>query len=319
MTPRKILLRSTGKEIPIFTGSQQVHVTADIAYAVWRYWETTLDEEFLAGPGAELLYETARFWASRAELGEGHHHIRGVVGPDEYHHSVNDNTYTNWMARFNLEKAAWVARRTGTNVQEAQEWSGIAASLFVPAPRLDGVIEQFEGFFALEDYRLAARERFKAPVSRLFDWEQINRLKILKQADVLMLPLLFPDAFSDDVVLANYRYYEPRTDHGSSLSPAVHAAIAARVGLREDAQRYFDQALWLDLSNAMDNSMLGVHPATMGGVWQALVFGFLGVRFTDAGPQPHEHAAERLPPGWKSVELALAWRNTTRYVRVERT
>lgn len=319
VTPRKILLRSTGKEIPIFTGTQQIHVTADIAYAVWRYWEATLDEEFLAGPGAEILCETARFWVSRMVRGERHHHIRCVVGPDEYHHSVDDNAYTNWMARFNLERAAWVAQRAGTNLQEAQEWTGMAGSLYVPTPRPDGVIEQFDGFFGLGDYPLPAGERFKAPVSRLFDWEEINRLRILKQADVLMLPLLFPDDFSDEVVTANYRYYEPLTDHGSSLSPAVHAAIAARVGLRDDAERYLNQALWLDLSNAMDNSMLGVHPATMGGVWQAVVFGFLGVRFTDAGPQPDARAAARLPPGWKNVELALAWRDRTQGVTVDRT
>jgi trehalose/maltose hydrolase-like predicted phosphorylase len=190
--------------------------------------------------------------------------------------------------------------------------------LFVPGGRADGVIEQFDGFFELEEYPLADEDRFKAPVSRLFDWQKINRCKILKQADVLMLPLLFPEAFSDEVVLANYRYYEPLTDHGSSLSPAVHAALAARLQLGDDAERYLKQALWLDLSNAMDNSMLGVHPATMGGVWQALVFGFLGVHFTDAGPQPAPQAADRLPLGWKSVELALAWRGRTHHVKVKR-
>jgi alpha,alpha-trehalose phosphorylase len=318
VTPTKIVLKSTGKEIPIFTGTQQVHVTADIAYAAWRYWEATLDEDFLAGPGSEILFETARFWVSRVTPGQSHHHIRGVVGPDEYHYSVNDNAYTNWMARFNLERAAWAAQRAGVHEAEAQEWSGLARSLYCPAPGADGVIEQFEGFFTLGDYPLPQEERLKAPLSRLFDWQEINRLKLLKQADVLMLPLLFPDAFSDEVVAANYRYYEPLTDHGSSLSPAVHAAIAARLGLSEDAQRYWKQALWLDLSNAMDNSMLGVHPATMGGTWQALVFGFLGVRFTDAGPQVDARAAQRLPAGWECVELALAHRGRTHAIKVER-
>ena len=227
--------------------------------------------------------------------GERHHHIRGVVGPDEYHHAVNDNAYTNWMARFNLERAA--GRRSAARLH-AGGGAGVerpGALAVLPGPGADGVIEQFEGFFALEDYPLPKEERFKAPMSRLFDWEEINRLKLLKQADVLMLPLLFPDAFSDEVVAANYRYYEPLTDHGSSLSPAVHAAIAARIGLSEDAQRYWKQSLWLDLSDAMDNSMLGVHPAAMGGTWQALVFGFLGVRFTEAGPQADARRGEGCP------------------------
>ena len=319
VTPTKILLRSSGKEIPIFTGSQQVHVTADIAYGVWRYWEATRDEEFIAGPGAELLFETARFWTSRVTRGERHHHIRGVVGPDEYHHGVNDNAYTNWMARFNLERAVWAARRYRTEESEADEWEALAQSLYCPAPGEEGVIEQFEGFFSLGDYPLPKEERFKAPVSRLFDWDQINRLKLLKQADVLMLPLLFPEAFSDEVVAANYRYYEPLTDHGSSLSPSVHAAIAARIGLREGAERYWKQSLWLDLSNAMDNSALGVHAAAMGGTWQTLVFGFLGVRFTDAGPQVDGLVARRLPPGWEGVELPLAYRGKSHHVKVVRT
>lgn len=316
VTPTKIILKSSGKEIPIFTGSQQIHVTADIAYAVWRYWEATEDEAFLTGPGADILFETAPFWRSRVICDERHCHIRGVVGPDEYHYSVNDNTYTNWMARFNLERAAWLARRSGLHLSEADEWAGLAQSLYIPPPDERGVLEQFDGFFALDDYALPREERFKAPVSRIYDWQQINRLKILKQADVLMLPLLFPESFSDEVVAANYHYYEPLTDHGSSLSPAVHAAIAARIGLRDDAERYWKQSLWLDLSNAMDNSMLGVHPAAMAGTWQALVFGFLGIRFTEAGPQPDPDAQRKLPFGWGSIALRLAYRGRTHVVAV---
>lgn len=319
VTPSKIVLKSTGKEIPIFTGTQQIHVSADIAYAVWRYWETTGDEQFLVGPGAEILFETARFWTSRVTRGERHYHIRGVVGPDEYHHSVDDNAYTNWMARFNLNQAAEAARHLGTNLAEAQEWATLAESLYIPLPDEHGVIEQFEGFFTLADYPLPKAERFKAPVSRLFDWQQINGLKLLKQADVLMLPLLFPTAFSDEIVAANYRYYEPLTDHGSSLSPAVHAAIAARIGLQEDAERYWKQSLWLDLSNAMENSTLGIHPAAMGGTWQALVFGFLGVSFDEEGPHAGPCAAQRLPAGWDRVELSLIYRGRAYPLTVSRT
>lgn len=316
VTPTKVRVDGTDEEVPVFTGSQQMHVTADIAYAVWRYWDATHDEDFLAGPGAEILFETARFWASRVTPGERHHHIRGVMGPDEYHLAVNDNAYTNWMVRFNLERAAWAAHRYGRHPQEAVQWSTLASSLHCPAPGADGVIEQFDGFFALADLPLPKKERLDGPVSRFFDWQEINRFKVLKQADVLMLPLLFPDAFSDEVVAANYDYYEPLTDHGSSLSPAVHAAIAARLGRTEDALHYWKLSLWLDLSDAMQNSMLGVHPAAMGGTWQALVFGYLGVRFTDEGPQPDPRAAGRLPRGWGRVELALAWRGKTHAVKV---
>lgn len=314
VTPTRIILKTTRQEIPIFTGTQQVHVTADIAYAVWHYWEATHDEAFLAGEGADLLFETARFWASRVTRDARGYHIRQVVGPDEYHHDVDDNAYTNWMARFNLDRAAWLAGSLGSaarprlGADEPSRWQEVAAGLCCAGPDDRGVIEQFAGFHALEDYRLSPQERFKAPVSRLFHWDKVNRLKLIKQPDVLMLLMLFPDAFARDVVAANYRYYEPLTDHGSSLSAPVHAATAARLGLYEDAERYWKQSLWFDLSNQMQNSDLGVHPAAMGGVWQALVFGWLGVRFTSDGPQVDAAPAVRLPAQWRAVALKLAWR-----------
>ncbi len=333
VTPTVIRLKTMGKEIPIFTGSQQVHVTAGVAHGLWRYWEATRDREFLRDAGVEMLAETARFWASRCVRGPRHYHLRGVVGPDEYHHSVNDNAYTNWMARFNLERAVWaaewlrrefpqawaaLAERIALAPDEPREWAEVARGLYCPGPNAEGVIEQFEGFFDLEDYPLPREERFKAPVSRLFDWDRINQLKLIKQADVLMLLHLFPDAFPLEVIAANYRYYEPITDHGSSLSPGIHAAVAARVGFREEAERYWRESLWLDLSDVMSNSALGIHPACMGATWQALVFGFLGVRFTDAGPVPDPEAGARLPARWDAVSLSLAWRGRVYPVAVSK-
>ena len=333
VTPSMIRLKTTATEIPIFTGTQQIHVTAGVAHAAWRYWEATGDEAFLRDAGVEILAETARFWTSRGTREGGRVHIQGVVGPDEYHHSVNDNAYTNWMARFNLERAveavAWLRRafppawdglveRLALAPDEPQQWAAVAADLYCPGPNARGVIEQFAGFFDLEDYPLPTGERFKAPVSRLFDWDRINRLKLIKQADVLMLLHVFPEAFPREVVAANYRYYEPITDHGSSLSPGIHAAVAARLGLREDAERYWRQSLTLDLSDVMANSALGVHPACMGATWQALLFGVLGVRFTDAGPRPDAEAGRRLPGAWRAVSLALAWRGRVYPVEVAR-
>jgi alpha,alpha-trehalose phosphorylase len=319
-TPRRILLKSSGKEIPIYTGYEQVHVTADVAYGIWRYLEATGDERFLAEAGAEILFETARFWVSRCERGENHYHIRGVTGPDEYHHTVDDNAYTNWMARFNLEKAVqacetltgsrpevWEAlrRKLAIDADEPARWDDVARNLYCPEPRDGEVIEQFRGYFALSDYLVPESERFHAPLRRLFEAEEVNRSQLIKQADVLMLPYLFPERFSHSALEANYCYYEPRTDHGSSLSPPVHAALAARLGRCGEALDYWRRGLWLDLSNTMGNSALGAHAACMAGTWQTLVFGFLGVRFEEDGPVLG--AEPRLPPGWRSVELALQY------------
>lgn len=333
VTPRQIVLKTTRRTIPIFTGTQQIHVSADVAHGVWRYWEATGDATFMRETGVEILAETARFWASRCEPGTRQYHIRRVVGPDEYHHDVDDNAYTNWMARLNLQRAAQAARwleelaperwdllaeRLGIEREEVEEWRRVGETLFVPQPDARGLIEQFAGFFDLEDRALAADERFKAPIDRLFEWDRTNAMQVIKQADVLMLFHLFPEAFTDDVVAANYRYYEPRTDHGSSLSPAIHAGVAARLGLGEDAERYWRQSLWLDLSNVMNNSALGVHAACMGATWQALVFGFLGLRFDGPVPRPQALRAGRWPHDWRAVALELAWRGQRIPVAVSR-
>ncbi|MGQ9424334.1 beta-phosphoglucomutase family hydrolase [Gilvimarinus sp. F26214L] len=361
VTPRKIILRTTRKEIPIYTGTQQLHVTADVAYGLWRYWEATGDEAFMAETGVEVFAETARFWHSRCVEENNRYHLRGVVGPDEYHHSVDDNAYTNWMAWFNLVNACravnWLWRkhpsrhaelvnRIALAESELQAWRHLLDRLHRPQPNKNGIIEQFEGFFELADYPLPAEERFKAPISRLFDWEEINRLKLIKQADVLMLLHLFPECFPPDVLAANYDFYEPITDHGSSLSPSIHAAIAARLGRQEAAEHYWRQSLFLDLSNVMHNSSLGVHPAAMGGTWQALLWGFLGVSFAKSSPTEHrelndeleklpdrpfesplwnaeqpivgDSAARRLPQRWRHLAFTIYWRGRSHRVEVSR-
>jgi len=331
VTPRSILLKTSGTKIAIYTGIEQVHVTADVAYAVSEYFDATGDEAFMLEAGAEILFETARFWASRCVRGPDHYHIRGVTGPDEYHHTVNDNAYTNWMARFNLEKAVWAAGWLASghaarwaelaaaltlDQTEIAVWQEVARDLYCPQPTESGVIEQFDGFFKLQEYRIPEGERFKPPITRLFEAEEINRRRLIKQADVLMLLFLFPHLFSRAVLAANYAFYEPLTDHGSSLSAAIHAALAARLGLRRDAEQYWRRSVWLDLSNTMGNTAHGVHGACMGGTWQALVFGFLGVDFSAEGPVASAEAGARLPDDWRSVELKLVYRGRVHPVSV---
>jgi trehalose/maltose hydrolase-like predicted phosphorylase len=202
--------------------------------------------------------------------------------------------------------------------EEIASWQNVARDLYCPQPTPSGVIEQFEGFFQLKEYRIPEWERFKPPITRLFEAEEINHRQLIKQADVLMLLFLFPEQFSREVLAANYAYYEPRTDHGSSLSPPIHAALAARLGLRREAERYWRRSLWLDLSNAMGNSAHGVHAACMGGTWQALVFGFLGVGFSAGSPSPAAEAGARLPDDWRTVDLKLAYRGQAHPVRASR-
>jgi len=312
--------------IPIFTGTQELHITADIAWAVFKYWDATLDQDFMCQFGVEILIETARFWVSRVAFYNNQYHLKEIVGPDEYHHGVTDNAFTNWMVRHNLEvaikMATWLSKehpsyflslssRLDFSNEEIPKWQDVLEHLFIPSPGPDGVIEQFEGFFELKPVKLSSLEKTRAPISRLFNWDSINHTRIVKQADVLMIPFLFPDQLPASVIRSNYDYYDPITDHGSSLSPCVYAAIAARIGRMEDALRYWRESLYFDLRNIMSNSQLGIHAASLGGTWQALVFHLLGVRLTEAGYSFDQNALTLIPPAWRGLKLKLVYRSRT--------
>ena len=317
-------------KIPIFTGPQELHITADIAWAIFKYWDATLDQEFMRDYGVEILIETARFWVSRVVQSKNHYHLKEVVGPDEYHHGVTDNAFTNWMVRFNLEVAIkmtkWLSKEYSNRSSELSSilnltpdeisaWQDVYNRLYIPQPGENGVIEQFEGFFSLKPAQLSPSDKTRAPISRLFGWKKINQTQIVKQADVLMIPFLFPDQLPLSVIKANYDYYNPITDHGSSLSPCVHAAIAAMIGKKDDALRYWRESLYFDLHNTMSNTQLGIHAAALGGTWQAFVFHLLGVRPSEAQLSPgfkiDEKATGLIPPEWSGLRITLKYRNRT--------
>jgi trehalose/maltose hydrolase-like predicted phosphorylase len=309
-----------GEVVRILTGEQEHHISADVAFGVWKYWEATGDERFLVDAGAEILIETARFWASRAgREDDGRYHIRGIIGPDEYHETVDDNAYTNGLAQWNLEVGEEVtrlfaerwpeqwgalSRRLGLEAEEPRRWLEVARELCTGFDEQTGLFEQFRGYFGLEDIDLAAFEPRTAPMDVLLGRERIQRSKIIKQADVVMLVHLLWERLPPAVRKANFEYYEPRCGHGSSLSPAIHALVAARLGDAALAERYFRQAAEVDLSDNMGNAAGGVHVGALGGLWQAAVFGFAGLRFTDERP---EHRPN-LPPSWRSLSMRFQWR-----------
>ncbi len=317
-----------GTVVEILTGAEEHHISADVAYAVWQYWQATGDDAFMLAAGAEIILETARFWASRGTLeADGRYHIRRVIGPDEYHESVDDNAYTNLMAQWNLERGAELAHLLETRwpergrdialamsltADESSEWQRLAEVMYTGFDPESGLYEQFAGYFELEDIDLAAYEPRTAPIDVLLGRERIQRSKVIKQADVLMAICLLWDRFPGAVREANFRYYEPRTSHGSSLSPAIHALVAARLGDGALAARYFSQAAEIDLANNMGSAAGGVHAAALGGLWQTAVFGFAGVRMREGGLV----IAPQLPPGWHALRSMLQWRGQTLSVAV---
>lgn len=315
VTPRSARDRA-GRDLLVPTGDQEEHIVADVAWGAACYLDWTGDAEFAIGGGAKLLVETARYWASRVRRDrDGRAHIDHVIGPDEYHAAVDDNAFTNVMARWNLERAAAHASTHECGVADAERrrWLDIAASLvdgFDPATRL---YEQFRGFFELEP--LVAEDvlpRRPAAADLLLGRERVAGAQILKQADVLLLHHLVPDQLRPGTLATNLRYYEPRTAHGSSLSPAVHVPLLAEVGDWERAMRWLRAACHLDLRDLTGTTGGGVHLATMGGLWQAIAWGFAGLRPVAGGLR----VAPRLPPGWRSLELRVRYRESRVELRI---
>ena len=313
--------------IPIRSGIQEHHISADVAYAVWRYWQATGDTRFLREAGTEILLETSRFWASRARLeADGRYHVRGVIGPDEYHESVDDNAYTNAMAAFNIEcglaaaellRRRWpqrwsaLRRELALADEEMALWREVQQGLVTGFDPKTGLFEQFDGFASLEEVDLGAYADRTAPMDLILGPERTRRSQVIKQADVVMLLALLGDRFERSVREANFRHYEARTGHGSSLSPPVHALVAARLGAVEVAKRFFDETAAIDLDDTMGNAAGGVHIGALGGLWQAAVLGFAGLQIEASGLRFEPH----LPPGWKRLSFPVQWRR--RLVRVE--
>ena len=231
-------------------------------------------------------------------------HIRGVIGPDEYHELVDDNAYTNVMARWNLRRA--FAETTDADVDKAERaaWLELADALVDGYQPDSGIYEQFAGFFALEPLvisEIAPRRPIAADL--LLSPERVHDAQVVKQADVLMLHHLVPDEVLTGSLAANLAFYEPRTAHASSLSPGVHAALFARAGRLSEAQAALSLTARIDLDDISGSTAGGVHIAAMGSVWQALVLGFAGAR-------PRGDVLEldpRLPAGWELLECRVAF------------
>ena len=310
----------TGRLVPIRTGQLEEHIVAEVAWAARCYADWSGDEEFVRGPGLRLLVETARYWASRIRVeGDGSGHIYGVIGPDEYHEPVDDNAFTNVMARWNLRQAAAAAEAVGPgpatpDPAEVARWRALAAAIVDAWDPDTGVYEQFAGFGRLEPLIIAeVAPRRPIAADLLLGAARVHGAQVLKQADVLMLHHLVPDEVEPGTLDANLRYYEPRTAHGSSLSPSIHASLFARARDFEHAMQALRIASRIDLDDLTGSTAGGLHLATMGGLWQAFAFGFFGLRPRDG----RLHVDPRLPPAWSALEIRVRFHGARVRVRTE--
>jgi trehalose/maltose hydrolase-like predicted phosphorylase len=325
------VINQDGHVVPIWNAEREIHIVADVAYAVWQYWDATGDDDFIRSAGAEIILETARFWASRAQQEEdGRYHIRAVIGPDEYHEDVDDNAYTNVMAQWTLERAldlsqqtepewqAWwseLSKRLEITTHELADWQMVADGIAIDYDPAGQVIEQFAGYFELTPVFPSNLSTGRAPMDIVLGREATQSSQVHKQADAIMLVWLLPERMSPEAMKATFEYYEPRCGHGSSLSPGAHALVAAQVGDVALAERYFRQAINIDLEDVFGNAAQGIHIAAAGGLWQAAVFGFAGIRFTSKGLEVNP----RLPPSWETLTIPLQWRRRHLVVTIDAT
>ncbi|GII99744.1 alpha,alpha-trehalose phosphorylase [Sediminihabitans luteus] len=301
-------------------GTAQYHIDADVSYALVQYVRATGDAEFLDHEGVDILVETARMWADLGfwrTNGDDAFHIHGVTGPDEYTTVVNDNLFTNVMARFNLRAAAIALetmserdpaaraaadRRLGVTPDEILEWRRAADAMAIPYAEHLGIHPQDSHFLEREVWDVAATPADRRPLLLHYHPLVIYRYQVLKQADVVLALFLQGAEFTPEQKLADFEYYDPLTTGDSTLSGVVQSIVAAEVGYQDLALEYFDKSLYVDLANLHDNAADGVHVASAGGVWSALVHGFGGVRDHAGGRFTID---PRLPRSWDSLTYRI--------------
>lgn len=318
----------TKRELRTHFRDKQVHISGDIALAMWEYFRVTGDDRLLREGGAEVILECARFYRSYAyfQPDKQRYEILDVIGPDEYHERVNNNAYTSMVARATFEIAQEVlslfAKRHPAELDalldklkirgELDGLTDCARRLYVPAPDAKtGVIEQFDGYFKLRESTPAALHARKLHPDEYLGAGQGLAVptRVLKQADVVLMLNLFPDRYPLRVKRANWEFYEPRTEHGSSLSACAYAMQAVATGKLDFAYRYFMQTARIDLEAKYKVFvgtvfMGGSHPAANGGAWMTAIFGFAGLRATprEVILTPHLYRT------WKKLEFPVAYR-----------
>ncbi|MFD3261208.1 glycoside hydrolase family 65 protein [Paenibacillus lentus] len=324
----------TGRPMRTYFRDKQIHISADVAYGIWQYYRFTGDDSILLDGGVEVVWECARFFYSYAYFNPGklRYEILDVTGPDEYHERVNNNAFTNEMVKkclsITLEALDYLKgkrpkrydaliSRSVVTPEQIQEMHDL---LYVQQPDPSSrLIEQFDRYYKLEDVSLPElKSRMLNPHEYLGGGNGLaTTTQILKQADVVLLLHLFGEQYDRDTKRANWEYYEPRTEHGSSLSSCIYALVAADIGIPDWGYPYFMRTATIDLTGESkqyvgDLYIGGTHPAANGGAWMAAVLGFAGLRFDGKTVR----IKPSLPEKWRSVEIPLHLLNQSYRVRV---
>lgn len=297
----------TGEPIRTYFADKQIHISADVIKALFDYSTRTNDYTLLNHGGLEAALEVARFYLSYSSIDKnGVYHLNDVIGPDEYHERINDNTFTNYLVKdvisktlkyFNelKEKSPYKASKLLTKIKmsekELDDIIKFENNIYIPST--NDIIEQFNGYFALEDVKVED-VRKRLTTANEYWGKEASKTRVIKQADVITLLALYPRDFSLDIAQRNFNFYEPYTEHGSSLSASMHSLVASRIGLKDKAYQFFMKTALADLGESTKKYAGGIyiggtHPAANGGAYLSAIFGFAGLTYDGAKIklQPH--------------------------------
>ena len=305
----------------------ELHVTADVAYGIYYYYEITHDVDFMRKYGCEILFETSQYWKSRLEYREDKdvYEICNVIGPDEFTHEANNNAYTNYLAHLNLKLAIeWKDRlqkdypedyarlNEKLNLEERMAgWKDGRDKLVLPTPNEDKILPQDDDYLTLPEIDLTIYRNKEKKLRVDYPYPTYTRLKVSKQADVMNLFLLLEELFTDEVKRASLAYYEPFCVHESSLSLCAYSMLAADCGENNKAYELFVGARDIDLRLKNDSDH-GIHAASLGGIWQCCILGFAGVRMCGGKLR----IKPNLPKHWDEVKFRMWWRGSQLEVTV---
>ncbi|MBN1622055.1 MAG: glycoside hydrolase family 65 protein [Endomicrobiales bacterium] len=308
-----------GKIKQVLTGHLEHHITADIAFGMYHYFQATNDIRFFLKYGLEIILSAAQFWASRVKYNKKmkKYEILDVISPDEFHEHVNNSAFTNIIASWNLKIAVTLVKtlrrkfpkqihalldRLKVDEKAMRQWFKIGSGIFIPVSKRTGIIESFQGYFKRKNVSIKESDhRFLPIMPKGITNDNIQSTQLIKQADIIMLFHVLPEMFSYNQKKINFYFYETKTMHQSSLSAAIHGIIASEFSNLNKAYKYFLLSLNADLHDVYGNTKNGIHAASLGGTWQVVFHGFCGIRILGN----ILHIDPHLPGHWKNVNLVF--------------
>ncbi len=308
---------------------EEIHRNGAIAFAIYNYYRYTGDYSYIPEKGLEVLIGIARFWHQRANFSTAHdkYVILGVTGPNEYENNVNNNWYTNYLAKWCIEYAIENIDRVKENYDsdytrimnkaklsknELEKWQKVADNMYFPYSEKHQVYLQQDGFLDKELITVADLDKSQRPINQKWSWDRILRSPYIKQADTLQGFYFFEDHFTTEELERHFDFYEPFTVHESSLSPCVHSIQAAKLDRMEQAYTFYLRTSRLDLDDYNHEVEEGLHITSMAGTWMSIVEGFGGMRIK----KDTLSFEPKIPKQWDGYSFKVNFRNQILKVNV---